>query len=137
MPSVTNHLNVQLEKGDWTKSIIWDVRLPHKSFSRVNLNLNDPNMLLQVTPFGNAASANADQAPSETVRHPGLDRFNLSNDREYEETGETKKVIRQTFGLLEVAHSYPAQKLQLPFVRFRAHLLHLFPLIASLSTNCV
>lgn len=42
--------------------------------------------------------------------------LNISNDKEYEIKGEVKKVIRQTFGLLEVQHAYPAQKLQLPFV---------------------
>lgn len=49
-------------------------------------------------------------------REAGLDPFNMSNDREYEVTRDVKKKIRQTFGLLEVQHAYPAQKLQLPFV---------------------
>ena len=51
------------------------------------------------------------------ARDAALDPFNLSNDKEYEVTKDTKKRIRQTFGLLEVQHAYPAQKLQLPFVR--------------------
>lgn len=51
-------------------------------------------------------------------RDETLDPFNLSNDREYEVPKEQKRhVIRQTFGALEVVHAYPAQKLQLPFVR--------------------
>lgn len=58
-----------------------------------------------------------------TVREEGLDPFNFSNDKEYAVTKDTKKKIRQTFGLLEVQHAYPAQKLQLPFVRFFLHLL--------------
>lgn len=50
-------------------------------------------------------------------REAGLDPLNFSNDREYAVTKDTKKKIRQTFGQLEVQHAYPAQKLQLPFVR--------------------
>lgn len=51
-------------------------------------------------------------------RDETLDPFNLSNDREYEVPKEQKRqIIRQTFGALEVVHAYPAQKLQLPFVR--------------------
>ena len=53
-------------------------------------------------------------------RDETLDPFNLSNDREYEVPKEQKRqIIRQTFGALEVVHAYPAQKLQLPFVRRR------------------
>jgi hypothetical protein len=53
------------------------------------------------------------------AREAGLDPFNLSNDRAYEVAKETKKRIRQTFGILEVQHAYPAQKLQLPFYKTR------------------
>lgn len=90
--------------------------MPYRPFSRVDLNLNDPNMLLQVTATDDKKQSSATDDGSLSRREPGLDKFNLSNDKEYEETVETKKVIRQTFGLLEVSHSYPAQKLQLPFV---------------------
>jgi hypothetical protein len=47
----------------------------------------------------------------------GLDPLNLSNDRFYEISKEAKRVVRQTFGQLEVQHAYPALKLQLPFVK--------------------
>lgn len=54
-------------------------------------------------------------------RDANLDPFNLSNDKEYEVPKEQRRqIIRQTFGALEVVHAYPAQKLQLPFVRFLA-----------------
>ena len=46
----------------------------------------------------------------------GLDVYNMSNDKKYEDLKESKKRVRQTFGSLEVLHSWPALKLQLPFV---------------------
>ena len=46
------------------------------------------------------------------------DKFNLSNDHFYELAKDGgRRRVRQTFGQLVVEHSYPAQKLQLPFVR--------------------
>lgn len=46
------------------------------------------------------------------------DRFNISNDQYYEVQKEGgRHRVRQTFGQLVVEHAYPAQKLQLPFVR--------------------
>ena len=48
------------------------------------------------------------------------DKFNISNDHTYDVAKETK-LVRQTFGALEVEHAYPALKLQLPFVGFIFH----------------
>lgn len=46
------------------------------------------------------------------------DKFNLSNDQQYEVSKEiARQRVRQTFQDLHIHHSYPAQKLQLPFVR--------------------
>lgn len=46
------------------------------------------------------------------------DKFNISNDQFYEVSKEGgRHRVRQTFGQLVVEHAYPAQKLQLPFVR--------------------
>lgn len=46
------------------------------------------------------------------------DKFNLSNDHYYEVAKDGgRHRVRQTFGQLVVEHAYPAQKLQLPFVR--------------------
>jgi hypothetical protein len=46
------------------------------------------------------------------------DKFNLSNDHLYEVSKEVaRQRVRQTFQDLHIHHSYPAQKLQLPFVR--------------------
>lgn len=49
---------------------------------------------------------------------PVRDKFNISNDHFYEVAKEGgRHRVRQTFGQLVVEHAYPAQKLQLPFVR--------------------
>lgn len=135
--------NADFESGDWLKSIIWDADRPYKDFTKVNLNLNDVQMLLEVqtdarTYFTSlphycwlaywARILNSQLVlstePTEVnltlntiEREAGLDPLNFSNDREYAVTKDTKKKIRQTFGQLEVQHAYPAQKLQLPFVR--------------------
>ena len=46
--------------------------------------------------------------------------FNLSNDRFYELSKEHRmRSIRQTLGQLELQHSRPASKLQLPFYKTR------------------
>lgn len=46
------------------------------------------------------------------------DKFNISNDQFYEVSKDGgRHRVRQTFGQLVVEHAYPAQKLQLPFVR--------------------
>lgn len=45
-----------------------------------------------------------------------LDPFNLSGDHHYEVTKDHRQRVRQTLGNLEIQHSWPAQKLQLPFV---------------------
>lgn len=40
--------NAEFEAGDWLKSVIWDANKPYKDFSKLNLNLNDTEMLLEV-----------------------------------------------------------------------------------------
>ena len=57
------------------------------------------------------------------------DKFNISNDQFYEVSKEGgRHRVRQTFGQLVVEHAYPAQKLQLPFVRLipTLYLVYLF-----------
>lgn len=59
--------------------------------------------------------------PGAPPRKPGkeeLDPYNISNDHHYE---GMKHRVRQTFGSIIVQHSYPALKLQLPFVRDPPH----------------
>ncbi|BGP46994.1 hypothetical protein JCM10450v2_002846 [Rhodotorula kratochvilovae] len=128
-PNPLQHRNPLFDQGDWVKSILWDGENPARAeyFTRLNLNLNDTQMLLEVqhpkieaapkpvAPI-NALGSAAMLAP----RDETLDPFNLSNDREYEVPKEQKRqIIRQTFGALEVVHAYPAQKLQLPFYKTR------------------
>ncbi|GAA5893952.1 hypothetical protein JCM8208_001289 [Rhodotorula glutinis] len=128
-PKPLQHRNPLFDQGGWVKSILWDGENPARAeyFTRLNLNLNDTQMLLEVqhpkreaapkvvAPV-NALGSAAMLAP----RDETLDPFNLSNDREYQVPKEQKRhVIRQTFGALEVVHAYPAQKLQLPFYKTR------------------
>lgn len=40
--------NAEFESGDWLKSVIWDANRPYKDFTKLNLNLNDTEMLLEV-----------------------------------------------------------------------------------------
>ncbi|KAM0746937.1 hypothetical protein T439DRAFT_350223 [Meredithblackwellia eburnea MCA 4105] len=114
--------NAAFEQGDWLKGVIWDRGSSFKDFTSINLNLNDPQMLLEIQ----NQVVGDDEVPRTTnitsnvvATDPTLDSFNLSNDKEYEVTKDTKKRIRQTFGQLEVVHAYPAQKLQLPFYKTR------------------
>ncbi|KAL8280182.1 hypothetical protein RQP46_007512 [Phenoliferia psychrophenolica] len=111
--------NAQFERGDWVKSIIWDQGTSYRDFTALDLNLNDPQMLLEIQATGATENVPPPTGAQPVVRDAALDPFNLSNDKEYEVTKDTKKRIRQTFGLLEVQHAYPAQKLQLPFYKTR------------------
>ncbi|GAA5893262.1 histone acetyltransferase [Sporobolomyces salmoneus] len=121
--------NALFDQGDWVKSVLWDGENPQRAeyFTRLNLNLNDTQMLLEVhqpkveLPPAPVAPINAlGSAAMLAPRDATLDPFNLSNDAEYEVPKEHKKqAVRQTFGALEVVHAYPAQKLQLPFYKTR------------------
>ncbi|GAA6041854.1 hypothetical protein JCM8097_004508 [Rhodosporidiobolus ruineniae] len=128
-PHPDPHRNPLFDQGDWTKAILWDGAHPGKAeyFTRLNLNLNDTQMLLEIQqpkvelPPKPVAPINAlGSAAMLAPRDATLDPFNLSNDREYEVPKEQKRqAVRQTFGALEVVHAYPAQKLQLPFYKTR------------------
>lgn len=47
--------NYDLESGDWEDSIIWDDNKPYKSFSHISLNMNDVNVLFDLTSMDNKA----------------------------------------------------------------------------------
>lgn len=105
--------NPDIESGEWLKSIVWSSSTPFKDFTKLQLNLNDP--------AGPASSLNrpADNVKNAIVRIGtgwSMDPYNLSNDKLYEVRKEAKRTVRQTFGQLEVQHSYPAMKLQFPWV---------------------
>ena len=62
------------------------------------------------------------------------DKFNISNDQYYEVAKDGgRHRVRQTFGQLVVQHAYPAQKLQLPFVRIP----HILFVISYLLCHCL
>lgn len=105
--------NADVESGDWTRSIIWSDRAPYKDFTKLQLSLNDP-----AGPASLEERPPPPEAKSIIIRQAGkFDPFNLSNDKLYEVRREQKKTVRQTFGHLEVQHTYPAMKLQFPWVR--------------------
>jgi hypothetical protein len=47
--------NYDLESGDWEDSIIWDDNKPYKPFSHISLNMNDVNVLFDLTSMDNKA----------------------------------------------------------------------------------
>ena len=44
--------NAEFERGDWVKSIIWDQGSSYRNFTALDLNLNDPQMLLEIQATG-------------------------------------------------------------------------------------
>ncbi|KAG0331886.1 hypothetical protein BG000_010518 [Podila horticola] len=124
--------NYELENGDWEASIIWDENKSFTPFSQIRLNMNDTNVLFDITSIEQKVKRGrrAQQAtyrvmsnklqPSEAETHRKLeiDRFNLSNDRFYETHKEGRfHRVRQTFGQLVVQHALPAVKLMKPFYK--------------------
>lgn len=109
--------NPDVELGDWLKSVIWSSRASFKDFTKLQLNLNDP--------AGPAAYQRKQVQPVELVKRitvqntagTARDPYNMSNDKLYEVRREQKKTVRQTFGQLEVQHTYPAMKLQFPWYK--------------------
>lgn len=117
------YTNQELIRGDWTKAIIWDERTPHQQFAHLEIFDNDPNLVKSKIEAAKQDEESASAPPAKKRRLPlahlgqQLDLYNLSNDRIYENLKEKKKVVRQTFGNLEVQHAWPALKLQLPYYR--------------------
>lgn len=48
--------NSEFERGDWVKSIIWDRGSSYRDFTALNLNLNDPQMLLEMQAKGSTGT---------------------------------------------------------------------------------
>lgn len=124
--SVNRPFNRDLERGDWAKGIIWEEGCKHKDFTSLILDLNDPEMMLEtqgdeqekVTSLVRVDAPAISQKAARAAA--GLDPFNLSNDRFYELSKEHRmRSIRQTLGQLELQHSRPAVRLQLPFYKTR------------------
>jgi hypothetical protein len=90
--------NDLLNSGDWVKDVIWDA-------TRISPDLIEDDEEEQV-----------DKSKSTATRVIKADPYDISNDHLYEHSREARFRIRQTFGAIEVFHSYPAKKLQIPFV---------------------
>jgi len=123
--------NPEVEEGNWLDCIIYDARnRPWKDFTTLHIVEEDARSLSNTNAQGveivKEATKNkgaVDRTTSNTWnrdnKQQALDPFNLSNDRFYEVSKEHRRRIRQTFGNLEVQHSYPAMKLQLPLYKTR------------------
>ncbi|KAF9934749.1 hypothetical protein BGZ67_003677 [Mortierella alpina] len=131
--------NYDLENGGWEESIIYDEHKPYKQFAHVSLNMNDANVLFDLTsmddrtmgegfrgrrskkvifPAYRVVTNTNDPSEAETHRKLQIDRFNLSNDRFYETHKEGRfHRVRQTFGQLVVQHALPAVKLMKPWYK--------------------
>jgi transcription initiation factor TFIID subunit 1, fungi type len=111
-PSLTAPTNTNLESGTWTQSIIWDAKTPFRDFTQVDLSyLEDGYEEEAPRPEARPRKRFRNEAGQAVAK----DKFNISNDHTYDVAKETK-LVRQTFGALEVEHAYPALKVQLPFV---------------------
>lgn len=125
----TTPVNRALESGSWTQSIIWSPRAAFKDFTQLEFNHED-----DIIPEERSGASDIEVLIPLTVLDAtrprkrfridaGVrDKFNLSNDHFYEVAKDKQHRVRQTFGNIAVEHAYPAQKLQLPFVR-TIHLL--------------
>lgn len=132
--STNTPINKVLESGVWTQSIIWGPNQPFRDFTQLEFNHEDDVVpeertqreLIQLSADAKLAHICVCLAdivrPRKRLRTdaiPAKDKFNLSNDHLYEVSKEGARArVRQTFGQLTVEHAYPAQKLQLPFVRY-------------------
>lgn len=103
---------------DYESHIIWDEDTAFLPCTSLQINLNDPHMLFEEG-ASHIKESNAREAERQRLLE-GVDRYNLSNDHYYEalQEGQIHRV-RQTFGLLVIAHSLPVLRLQAPFFKLR------------------
>ncbi|KAA1110268.1 hypothetical protein PGT21_016409 [Puccinia graminis f. sp. tritici] len=122
--------NPEVEEGDWLDCIIYDAKnRPWKDFTTLHVVEEDARSLSNNQAQGveiekevvksKAPIARTSSTLNRDSKQQTLDPFNLSNDRFYEVSKEHRRRVRQTFGNLEVQHSYPAMKLQLPLYKTR------------------
>ncbi|KAH8835873.1 atypical/TAF1 protein kinase [Flagelloscypha sp. PMI_526] len=113
--SLTTPKNKAFESGAWTQSIIWSPTAPFRDFTQIEFNHED-----DIVPEERSTIIGRPRKRQRLDTGPAKDRFNLSNDQFYEVAKDGgRHRVRQTFGQLSVDHSYPAQKLQLPFFKTR------------------
>lgn len=123
--------NPAIEQDDWLECVILDAQnRPWKDFTALHIVeedarlLSDANSQILEIPRHDPTDPGSIPRPLATTwsresKQQALDPFNLSNDRFYEVSKEHRRRVRQTFGNLEVQHSYPAMKLQLPLYKTR------------------
>lgn len=97
--------NDMLEDGGWINEVIWDARRA------------SPDLVEEHEEEDVAAPVAKEKEKAVTVQQSKLDPFNLSNDHLYEHSRAQRFKIRQTFGAIEVFHSYPAKVLQMPYYK--------------------
>lgn len=112
--SVAIATNALLDSGVWTQAIMWDPKAAYRDFTTFDYE----DELLEAENDAHDSSRPKKKAKTDA---PARERFNLSNDHNYELSKNTgaRVRVRQTFGQLVVHHAQPALKLQLPFVRLR------------------
>ena len=131
--------NEQVDMGNWDQPFVFGEG-DAKPFTRLQVHEGDPALVriveeeeddeedeikprltISLTNLGGKRKKKSNRpVPKKLIGNSmmdlGLDVYNMSNDKKYEDLKESKKRVRQTFGSLEVQHSWPALKLQLPFV---------------------
>jgi transcription initiation factor TFIID subunit 1, fungi type len=111
------YTNTELEEGEWLRSVplLTEVdsgsrEIPSILHSKVLLNMNDPNILLQPA---------ARRRPSDSrKRGVMLNKFNVSNDAAYDAMHDTlQSRVRSSAATLAIEHSGVAIRLQHPFYK--------------------
>ncbi|KAH7107045.1 hypothetical protein BKA62DRAFT_685859 [Auriculariales sp. MPI-PUGE-AT-0066] len=112
--SVAIATNALLESGMWTQAIMWDPKAAYRDWTTFDFE----DELLEAE---NDAHDVARPKKKTKQDGPARDKFNLSNDHNYELSKNTgaRARVRQTFGQLVVHHALPALKLQIPFYKTR------------------
>lgn len=91
-----------------------------KIAKRIVLDLNDPHLLVEEVSHETIQQQVADKKAPKTVKEKLLERFNFSNDHEYEMLKQShQSKIRSSLGNLSVEHSLPAVRLQWPYYQVK------------------
>ena len=102
-------------------------RLTRKLARQVVLDLNDPQLLVEeISPEAARAKVQSGDLNrgSKTVNDLLLERFNHSNDAEYDLLKQNHQhKIRSTLGNMSIEHSVPALRLQYPYYKVKLDIL--------------
>ncbi|KAL9624463.1 MAG: hypothetical protein Q9160_001426 [Pyrenula sp. 1 TL-2023] len=84
------------------------------------LDLNDPHLLVEEVQPEAVRQQVTDRKAPKTIKEKLLERFNYSNDHEYEMLKQShQSKIRSSLGNLSVEHSFPAIRLQWPYYQVK------------------